>query len=121
MISLQSGPAIVHANNFQQVTASNPAHPAETLTLYATGLGPVRASVDPGQPFPSSPLAPVNSPVDVKVNGASAIVSYAGGYPGTVDAYQVNFTLPASLAPGMATLQVVAAWIPGAAVTIPVQ
>jgi hypothetical protein len=121
VISLQGGPAIVHANNFQQVTASNPAQPGETLTLYATGLGPVRASVDPGQPFPSSPLALVNSPVDVKVNGASVSVSYAGGYPGTVDAYQVNFTLPASLEPGTPTLQVFAAWIPGAAITIPVQ
>jgi hypothetical protein len=121
VISLQGGPAIVHADNSQQVTAANPARPGETLTLYATGLGPVRASVDPGQPFPSSPLALVNSPVDVKVNGASASVSYAGGYPGTLDAYQVNFTLPTSLAPGMATLQVVAAWIPGAAITLPVQ
>jgi uncharacterized protein (TIGR03437 family) len=121
VISIQSGLAVVHANNFQQVTASNSAHAGETLVLYATGLGPVRASLDPGQPFPSSPLALINSPVEVKVNGAPASVSYAGGYPGTTDAYQVNFTLPSSLAPGMATLQLAAAWIPGAAVTVPVQ
>ena len=35
------------------------------MSLFATGLGPVTARVDPGQPFPSSPLAVVNAPVQV--------------------------------------------------------
>ena len=121
VISLASGPAIVHAGNFQPVSAANPAHPGETLTLFATGLGPVRAAMNPGQPFPSSPLALVNSPVQVRVNGAAANVLYAGGYPGSVDSYQVNFTLPTGLVPGTATLQLIAAWIPGAEVKLPVQ
>ena len=121
MISLANGPAIVHAGNFQQVSATNPAHAGETLTLLATGLGPVRAAVDPGQPFPSSPLAPVNSPVEVRVNGAVASVLYAGGYPGAVDAYQVNFSLPTSLVSGTASLQLIAAWTPGAEVKLQVQ
>jgi len=121
VISLAGGPAIVHVGNFQEVSVANPAHPGETLTLFATGLGPVRAALNPGQPFPSSPLALVNSPVEVHVNGAAANVSYAGGYPGAVDAYQVNFTLPTGLVAGTASLQLFAAWIPGAAVKIPVQ
>jgi uncharacterized protein (TIGR03437 family) len=121
VIATANGPAIIHAGNSQFVTAANPAHAGETLVLFATGLGPVRSAIDMGQPFPYSPLALVNSPVSITVNGAPASVLYAGGYPGAVDGYQVNFTLPASLAPGTATLQLSTAWIPGGAVQLPVQ
>src|SRR5262249_20151939 len=41
------------------------AMPGEVLSLVVTGLGPVRSDVDPGQPFPSDPLADVNSPVEI--------------------------------------------------------
>jgi uncharacterized protein (TIGR03437 family) len=115
-----NGPAIVHASTNQLVTAANPAHAGETLVLYAFGLGPAKG-VEIGQPFPASPPAPVIAPVDVTVNGISAFVLYAGGYPGAVDGYQVNFTLPSGVAPGMASLQLAAAWIPGAEVKLPIQ
>jgi hypothetical protein len=115
-----NGPAIVHANTNQLVTAANPAHAGESLTLYATGLGPAKG-VEIGQPFPASPPAQVIAPVEISVNGTSAEVSYAGGYPGAVDGYQVNFTLPSGIAAGMLNLQLSAAWIPGSAVAIPVQ
>lgn len=39
----------------------------------------------------SKPAAVVNSPLDVTVNGKSADVLAAVGYPGAVDSYQVNF------------------------------
>ena len=45
----------------------------------------------------SSPLRPanfhtaLNSTVEVAINGVAAEVLYAGGYPGSVDRYQVNF------------------------------
>ena len=121
VISTANGPAIIHTSSGQQVTPANPAHPGETLVLFATGLGPVRAGIDIGQPFPSSPLAIANSPVSVLVNGVAGSVLYAGGYPGAVDGYQVNFTLPPNLAAGTATLQLSTAWIPGGAVQLPVQ
>ena len=121
VVATANGPAIVHSTNSQPVSAANPAHAGETLTLFATGLGPVRAAINPGQTFPASPLALVNSPVAVKVNGTDANVLYAGGYPGAVDGYQVNFTLPSGLAPGTASLQIAAAWIPGDAVMFPIQ
>jgi len=120
VISTANGPAIIHANG-QVVTPANPAHAGETLVLFATGLGPVRSATDIGQPFPSSPLATVNSPVTITANGVAGSVLYAGGYPDAVDGYQVNFTLPSSLAAGNATLQLSAAWIPGGAVQLPVQ
>ncbi len=115
------GPAITHSSDFTTVTASKPAAPGEVLSLFATGLGPTRPSVDPGKTFPASPLAAVNSPVTVTVNGEKAEVLGAAGYPGTLDSYQVNFRLPPGTAKGTASVQVSTAWIPGPAVNITVR
>jgi hypothetical protein len=114
------GPAIMHASDFSPVSESKPATAGEVLTVYATGLGPTAPGVDPGQPFPASPVAVVNSPVEVMVNGQSAEVLSAAGIPGAVDGYQVNFRMPADAAKGMATIQVNAAWVAGAPVNIAV-
>lgn len=116
-----AGPAVTHSSDFTLVSASKPAAAGEILSLFATGLGPTRPGVDPGQPFPSKPLAAVNSPVVVTVNGKSADVLAAVGFPGAVDGYQVNFRLPPDTAKGTATIQVSAAWITGPAVSITVQ
>jgi len=115
------GPAVTHSSDFTPVTASKPAAAGEILSLFATGLGPTSPGVDPGQPFPSSPAVAVNSPVDVTVNGKPAEVLAAVGYPGSVDGYQVNFRVPPDAEKGIATIQVSAAWIAGAPVTITVQ
>ena len=115
------GPAVTHSSDFSLVTSSKPAAANEVLSLFATGLGPTVLGVDPGQPFPSSPAAAVNSPVEVKVNGKSAGVLGAVGFPGSVDGYQVNFRVPADTAKGVAAIQVSAAWIAGAPVSIPIQ
>lgn len=106
-----SGPAVTHSSDFSLVTSSKPAAVGETLSIFMTGLGPARPGVDPGQPFPSSPLAAVNSPLEVSVNGKPAEVLAAVGLPGTVGGYQVNFRLPSDMAKGTTTIQVSAAWI----------
>ncbi len=116
-----AGPAITHSNDFSLVTTSKPAAAGEILSLFAKGLGPVIPGVDPGQPFPSSPLATVNSPVEVMVDGKPAEVLSAAGFPGAVDGYQVNFRLHSDTPRGLASIQVSAAWISGAAVSIPVR
>ena len=121
IVNTPGGPAVDHSNDFALVTASRPAAPGEVLSLFATGLGPTRPGVDPGKPFPASPLAAVNSPVEVTVNGRAAEVTAAVGYPGTVDSYQVNFRVPSESARGTATIQVTAAWITGPEVRIAVQ
>ena len=121
IVMLPEGPAVVHATDYSLVTAANPARAGEVLSLYVTGLGPIRAEVDPGQPFPANPPGVVNSPVTVTVNGAEAEVLYAGGYPGSVDGYQVNLRLPVNLTPGLGTIQVAAAWIQSPAVQIAVR
>jgi hypothetical protein len=117
VVSTPSGPAVVHADG-KSVSTTNPAQAGELLTLYATGLGPTTPAVSTGQPFPTGALSTVNAPIEVLVNGQSSEVLYAGGYPGAVDGYQVNFRLPAGIPAGTASLQLTAAWIPGAAVAI---
>jgi hypothetical protein len=116
-----AGPAVTHSSDFSLVTSSKPAAAAEILSVFVTGLGPTKPGIDPGQPFPASPLVAVNSPVDVTVNGKAAEVTAAVGYPGTVDGYQVNFRVPDGTAVGQASIQVTAAWIPSAPVSVMVQ
>lgn len=118
---LPAGPAVTHSSDFSLVSASKPATAGEILSIFARGLGPVKPGVDPGKPFPSSPLAIVNSPVEVVVNGKPAEVLGAVGLPGSVDGYQVNFRMPPDTANGPASIQLTAAWISGTAVQIAVQ
>ena len=121
IVATSAGPAVTHSADFSVVSPSRPAVQGEILSAFATGLGPVVPGVDPGAPFPSSPPATVNSPVEVLVNGIAAEVLAAVGYPGAVDAYQVNFRLPPNIPRGVATVSVAAGWIRGNAVQIPVQ
>ena len=57
----------------------------------------------------------------VAVNGSAAEVLYAGGYPGAVDRYQVNFRVPDGTPPGSVTIRLTSGFIPGADVTIPIR
>jgi hypothetical protein len=121
IVTTAAGPAVAHSSDFTLVSASHPAAAGEILSLFATGLGPTLPAVDPGLPFPSNPYAAVNSPVTVTVNGKPANVLAAVGYPGSAEGYQVNFRMPPDAAKGSAAIQVSAAWIAGASVSIAVQ
>ena len=121
VVAVSGSAAIVHSSDFTLVTAAKPARSGEILTLFASGLGPTRPGVEPGQPFPADPLQACNSPIEVLVNGKPGEVLYAGGYPGAVDRYQVNFRVPDGITPGMASVQLTSAWIAGPEVRIPMQ
>jgi hypothetical protein len=69
----------------------------------------------------ADPQQLVIAPVEVLVNGKSSQVLYAGGYPGAVDGYQVNFQVPDTTAPGTASVQVTSAWIPSPEVKLVIQ
>ncbi|MEO7143920.1 MAG: hypothetical protein ABI165_10520 [Bryobacteraceae bacterium] len=123
MATAGGAPAVFHAD-FSPVTATKPASADETLIAMAKGLGPTVPGVDPGQPFPAYPagqLQPVNSPVDVMVNGIVAEVMNKIGWPGLVDIYRADFRAPAGTTSGMAAIQLSAAWMQGPATNIPVQ
>ncbi len=116
-----AGPAVTRASDFSLVTASKPAVAGEVLSIFATGLGPTQPGVTPGQPVPSSPLTVVDSLVEVRVNGRSAIVLGAYGLPGTVDGYQVNFRLSSDTGTGSVSIELSAAGVAGTPVKIMVQ
>jgi uncharacterized protein (TIGR03437 family) len=90
------------------VTAANPATAEEILSLLS-------------QPFPASPLASVNSPSDITVNGTNAEILAAVGYPGGVNGYQVNFRMLPNTGAGLVAIQLSAAWVPGSPVNIAVR
>ena len=121
IVTIFGEPGVLHSSDSSLVTASTPAAAGEVLSLRATGLGPTGSGAAPGQPFPATPPAVVNSPVDVTVNGKPAEVLAAVGFPGAVDGYQVKFRVPTDATKGPATIQLRAAWIAGPSVTIAIQ
>ena len=116
----ETGPAVLHAD-FTPVTQAKPARVGEVLILNAKGLGPTKAGLPPGQTFPSEPLAVVNSPVEVLVNGTATDTINQIGVPGTTDTYRVDFRVPDGVAAGTARVQLRAAWVEGSAVEIPIR
>jgi uncharacterized protein (TIGR03437 family) len=124
VLNLATGPAVYHGADFSPVTADRPAQAGETLILAVSGLGPVRAKIDPGQPFPAwepGKTYEVNSPVEVMVNGKAARVLNAVGWPTMTNVYRVDFVVPEGTAAGAAALNVSVAWINGPQVRIPVR
>ena len=117
-----TGPAVFHGD-FSPVTAASPARAGEVLIVRTRNLGPTRPELlPPGtRPFKADPVEEVNSPVGVTVGGKDAEVINKIGWPGTHDLYRVDFRVPAGISPGMVTIQLTSAWIPGPEVKIPVQ
>lgn len=111
--------SITHADN-SPVSNARPAVAGELLTLVASSLGPTRQALEPGQAFPASPQMQVNAPVTVLVNGQSASMTQAIGYPGTVNQYLLYFNVPSGIT-GPASVQLTAAFLAGPGVYIPVQ
>ena len=80
---------------------TRPATPGETLTLYATGLGPTNPSYPTGQIIPAP--APLTNAIEVKIGGVTANTTFAGLVGSGL--YQINFVVP-SLATGDAAVTV---------------
>lgn len=118
-----NGPAVYHAEDFSQVTATRPARAGELLILGARNLGPTKPDLLPpgSRLFGPDPFEFVNSPVEVTVSGKDAEVIHAIGWPDTSDLYRVAFRVPTELTPGMAGIRLTAGWIPGPEVKIPLQ
>lgn len=91
---------VLHALTYTPVTAANPARPGEVLSLFATGLGPVRPFVPTGRPAPPQPLASTTNTINIVVGSTPARVLFSGLAPGFVGLYQVNFEVPAGASLG---------------------
>jgi len=112
---------VLRSADFSPVTDARPLSAGEQVTLFVSNLGPVRAAIEPGAPFPAEPLAVVNSPVEVLVNGKETQIVNTVGWPGFSDRFRVDFKVPDGMAPGTATVQIQVAFLNGDTVRIPVR
>jgi hypothetical protein len=109
-----------HAD-FSPVTAAKPARADEILIASVRGLGPTRPGIEPGMPFPESPIQTVNSPIEMTAGGQSVELMNQIGWPGQENLYRLDFRMPKIDASPTAALRITAAWMPGPAYSIPVQ
>jgi hypothetical protein len=113
----------VYDEQFRPITQANPARKGAPLILKASGLGPAKPGTTPAgaEVFPLEPLREVNSPVEVLVGSQAVPVQNKVGWPGSLDAYRIDFQMPAGIDGNSVKLQLTAAWIPGGVVEIPVR
>lgn len=98
--------AIVDSSN-ELVNAANPAIAgATTITIYATGLGPVSNQPATGAAAPANTLAATTATPTVTIGGIAAQVASSSLTPGDVGVYQIKALVPAS-APVSNTVPVV--------------
>jgi len=109
-----SGPGIFTYGSMRAIAVNTdgslngPSHPArggDTLVVYLTGAGSVKASGpwQDGLPSPSG-LSPVNLPFAATIGGETAGIVYLGLTPASIGLYQLNVTIPQSLPTGDNTL-----------------
>jgi uncharacterized protein (TIGR03437 family) len=91
----------VFHDNGTPVSEESPALPGELLTIYATGLGPLREDVPAGT-APEAPV-PTAAPVEVRISDMDAAVAFAGLAPGLAGVYKVVFRIPETASAGAHT------------------
>lgn len=92
--------------DFQLIEPGNPVAPGGVVQLYVTGLGPLSPAVGTNEVGPV-PAATVAGDVAVGLNGEGIPILGAFYAPGFVTLYQINFLVPADLAPGQYQVSVV--------------
>jgi uncharacterized protein (TIGR03437 family) len=90
--------------------------------MYLLGMGETNPKMATGVAAPSSPpFALVTTQPDVKINGVSVPVFYAGLTPGTVGLYQINSKIPDDAPDGQLPLTVTQGDASANEVVIPVR
>jgi uncharacterized protein (TIGR03437 family) len=87
-------PVVVKDSNQQLVTASNPIHEGDVVTIYATGLGPTTPEIAAGLAAPLTPPALTLYAPLVTLGDAPLTISYAGLTPGAAGVYQITAQVP---------------------------
>ncbi len=95
-------PAVVDPQ-YRLIGPGNPAHPGDTIVLYAAGLGLTDPPIDAGAAAPTDGLAFASNPVTATIAGQPAPVAFAGLAPGLVGLYQINVAIPATVEPSPET------------------
>jgi uncharacterized protein (TIGR03437 family) len=93
----------------------------QALYFYATGLGAVDRTPETGAATPRAPLARVQQPVGVTIDGIPCDVRFAGLAPDFVGVYQINIVTPTNLTPGVKELVVTVGQVRSPAVRVVVE
>jgi len=101
-------PAITRAANGLLVTASNPIHHGDSLTIFAAGLGATSPAVAAGAVSPSNPLAVAVVQPTVTLNGVALPVTFAGLAPGQIGVYEIQVAVPAYTPLGLSVPLIIA-------------
>jgi uncharacterized protein (TIGR03437 family) len=109
---------VLHAD-FTPVTPGRPAARGEMIIIAVRNL--TNRGTEAGEPFPRDPLTRATVPLDVRIRSAEAGVVNKVGWPGETDIFRVDAQVPDGLTPGMANLELAAAWIPSRPWQIPVR
>ena len=96
-IAVNGDGSLAAPSGFLGGLSAHPATAGDTLTFYATGLGPVNGSLPDGTLPPDSTYTTVNQPV-VTIGGMPADVSWAGISPQFFGVYQLNVQVPQGVA-----------------------
>ena len=110
-----SGAGVVtNALTGQLISAANPAHASDYLSIYATGLGPLvgpNGEVQPadGAGAPTTMAFQTIANVTATIGGVDAPVLFSGLTPGFAGLYQVNIQVPPDVSPSDAALLVIKA------------
>jgi minor extracellular serine protease Vpr len=107
--------------NYQLIGASNAARRGQTISIYASGLGPVNNQPASGDPAPSLPLASTQSAPVVTIGGVAAAVQFSGLAPQFTGLYQLNVTVPSNAPVGAQTVTVSAGGVTSPAATLNIQ
>ncbi len=89
---------VVRLRNNDLVTATNPIHPEEAISIYLTSMGATTPPVNAGYPAPFDPLAAVLPPPVVTLGSTTLAVTFAGLVPGQAGVYQINAYVPHGIA-----------------------
>lgn len=94
-------PNITRDFNGLQVTASNPIHHGDSLTIFAAGLGLTSPVVAAGAVSPTNPPAVAVVQPTVTLNGVGLPVTFAGLAPGQIGVFQITVTVPTDVPLGL--------------------
>lgn len=92
--------AVVQNQDLTVNQESEPAAAGSIAVAFLTGQGPTNPPVPDGIGAPISPLALAATEITVELGGVDCRLVFAGLSPGFVGLLQVNFEVPATLAPG---------------------
>lgn len=115
----------IFADSANNLLPTSTVRAGSTISLYLTGDGDVTPALLTG--FTLATNTPVASlpksrlPLSVTVGGVTAFVQFYGISPGLVGVTQVNFTVPASVAPGVQPVVVTVGAVSSPPVNVTVQ